>query len=87
MKKIYNVQKIEFKENKMYLTVDNKEYVFQIEKISKKLLNASQIERDKYEISPSGYGLHWPLLDEDLSIDGLLGIKHIRSQKREMVAL
>jgi len=67
--------------------MNNKEYVFQIEKISKKLLNASQIERDKYEISPSGYGLHWPLLDEDLSIDGLLGIKHAPSQKKEMVAI
>ena len=87
MKKIHNVQNIEFKENTMYLKVDNKEYVFQIEKISKKLLNASEIEREKYEISPSGYGLHWPLLDEDLSIDGLLGIKHAPSQKKEMVAI
>ena len=86
MKKIHNVQKIEFKEDKMYLKVDNKEYVFQIEKISKKLLNASEIEREKYEISPSGYGLHWPLLDEDLSIDGLLGIKHA-PPKKEMVAI
>jgi len=86
MKKIHNVQKLEFKENKMFLKVDNKEYVFQIEKISRKLLTASEIERQKYEISPSGYGLHWPLLDEDLSIDGLLGIKHTPSQKKEMVA-
>ena len=87
MKKIHNVQKIEFKENKMYLTVDNKEYVFQIEKISKKLLHASEREREKYEISPSGYGLYWPLLDEDLSIDGLLGIKHVPSQKKKIAAI
>lgn len=86
MKKIHNIQKIEFKENEMYLKLDNKKYVFQIEKISNKLLYASEIEREKYEISPSGYGLHWPLLDEDLSIDGLLGIKHTPSQKKEMVA-
>jgi len=36
-------------------------------------------EEKKYaiqEISPSGYGIHWPLLDEDLSVDGLLGIIH-----------
>jgi hypothetical protein len=32
--------------------------------------------RAAYEVSPSGYGIHWPLVDEDLSIDGLLGIKH-----------
>ena len=40
------------------------------------LLNASEEDRGKYEISPSGYGIHWPALDEDLSIDGLLGIVH-----------
>ena len=27
----------------------------------------------KFEISTFGYGIHWPLLDEDMSIDGLLG--------------
>ncbi len=87
MKRIHNVQKIEFKGNKLYLKVDNKEYVFLLEKISKKLLNASRIEREKYEISPSGYGLRWPLLDEDLSIDGLIGIKHTPSQKKEIITI
>jgi hypothetical protein len=24
------------------------------------------------EVSPSGYGLHWPLIDEDLAITPLL---------------
>jgi hypothetical protein len=27
-------------------------------------------------MSPSGYGIHWPLVDEDLSIDGLIGAIH-----------
>ena len=81
------VQQIEFKNDKMYLKIDNKEYVFQIKDISKKLLNASNIEREKYEISPSGYGIHWPLLDEDLSIDGLLGIKHAPPQAKEKVTI
>ena len=45
--------------------------------------NASDIERKIYEISPSGYGIHWPLLDEDLSIDGLLGIKHTPQKIKE----
>jgi hypothetical protein len=30
------------------------------------------IARDTIEVSPAGYGLHWPLVDEDLSIDGIL---------------
>jgi len=86
MDKFHKVQKVKFEDNKMYLVVDGKEYIFQLSKISKRLENASNLEREKYEISPSGYGLHWPLLDEDLSIDGLLGIKHAPSKKKEMVA-
>ncbi len=37
MTQIHNVQGITFKDNKMYLKVDGTEYVFHIEKISKKL--------------------------------------------------
>ena len=32
--------------------------------------------RERIEVSPSGYGLHWPEVDEDLSIDGLTGVRH-----------
>ncbi len=37
-----------------------------------RLQNASKEVRQKYEISPSGYGIHWPDVDEDLSVAGLL---------------
>lgn len=47
-------------------------------------MNASEIERNTYEISPSGYGIHWPLIDEDISIDGLLGIVHVPEKKRKI---
>lgn len=60
----------------MILEIDNKTHKFDLDKCSLKLLNASKVQRDNYEISPSGYGIHWPMIDEDLSIDGLLGIKH-----------
>ncbi len=35
-----------------------------------KLLKASEEERSQIEISP--LGLHWPALDEDLSLEGML---------------
>ncbi|OYZ50723.1 MAG: hypothetical protein B7Y15_08625 [Bacteroidetes bacterium 24-39-8] len=25
-----------------------------------------------FTISPSGYGIHWPLIDEDLAVDAIL---------------
>ena len=68
----YNIQGPEFRGNRMFITIDSQQYIFNLTDISKRLTNASEIEREKFEISPSGYGIHWPLIDEDLSIPGLL---------------
>ena len=37
-----------------------------------KLLNATTDERSKFEILGGGVGIHWPKIDEDLSVEGLL---------------
>jgi hypothetical protein len=37
-----------------------------------RLLNATQPQRDRWESSGGGYGIHWPDIDEDLSTEGLL---------------
>jgi hypothetical protein len=42
------------------------------EKCSKKLASATKQERMNAELSPGGYGIHWPLIDEDLSVNGML---------------
>jgi len=42
------------------------------ERCSKRLASATGLERATMELSPGGYGIHWPLLDEDLSIPGLV---------------
>ncbi len=76
MKKYHNIEQIAFKGEKMVLKVGGKEYYFQLSDIFPKLAQASYAEREKYEISPSGYGIHWPLINEDISVNGLLGIKH-----------
>jgi len=70
----YHLQGIEFSSNQMVLKIDGKEFTFDLADISKRLANASIIEKERYEISPSGYGIHWPLIDEDLSIPGLINI-------------
>ncbi len=36
------------------------------------LQNASEIELKQYELIAGGKGVHWPLLDEDLSLKGFL---------------
>jgi len=37
-----------------------------------RLARASAKERAAWEPAAAGYGIHWPLIDEDLSVDGLL---------------
>lgn len=64
--------KLTFTEKQLLLEVDNVKYDFKLEDISQKLLYAKQSEKENFEISPSGYGIHWTLLDEDLSINGLI---------------
>jgi hypothetical protein len=56
MTKYHHIQEIVFNDNKMHLKVDGTEYIFQLEKISKKLAKASKSELERFEISASGYG-------------------------------
>jgi len=39
---------------------------------SKRLASATDLQRTTAELSPGGYGIHWPLIDEDLSVPGLV---------------
>jgi len=37
-----------------------------------RLLHADQDQRERYELSGDGTGIHWDDLDEDISVEGLL---------------
>lgn len=74
--KFHTVEKITFSGDEMILEVDARRITVDLRKVSPRLAAASPPQRMKFEISPSAYGIHWPELDEDLSIDGLLGIPH-----------
>jgi hypothetical protein len=52
-----------------------------------RLATATPKQLKHYEISPAGYGIHWPDLDEDLSVYGFL-FPHRSSgiSKSDMVA-
>jgi len=74
MDKIYNIQEIRFDKEFLFIRIDNKSYKIRIRDISLKLTAATDKERLAYTVSPSGYGLHWPAIDEDLSISGILKV-------------
>ncbi|MEM7533664.1 MAG: DUF2442 domain-containing protein [Chloroflexota bacterium] len=37
-----------------------------------RLAYGTQEERENYQISGAGYGIHWPDLDEDIGVEGIL---------------
>ena len=83
--KYHIIKDIKFESNKLLINIDQKEYSFDLNSISKKLYQAGHVERNHYQISPSGYGIHWPTIDEDLSIDGLLKQRILASRKRPKI--
>jgi len=70
--KLHNVQMIDFEETKMVLTVDGEVYRVDLPSVSARLASANERLRRTYHVSGSGYGIQWPDLDEDLTIDGLI---------------
>jgi hypothetical protein len=70
--KIHDVQMIDFEGTRMILKVDGQMYCVDLPSISVRLANAKNTGRRSYSISPSGYGIHWPEIDEDLTIDGVI---------------
>ncbi len=72
MEKAYNISQIGFEKDFLVLSIDNQVVKIKLSEISEKLSNATEQERNDFKVSPSGYGIHWRLLDEDLSINGLL---------------
>ena len=84
MKKHHDIGDLRFEGDVLVITIDGRENRFPLGTVSPLLKKASERERYSFEISPSGYGIHWPLLDEDISIGGLLGIAHTPEQKSEV---
>jgi hypothetical protein len=84
MNRYHDVKDIKVVGDVLEATIDGAIKRFILKDVSPVLASASEMERSKFEISPSGYGIHWPLLDEDISIDGLLGIVNTPMKKKEI---
>jgi hypothetical protein len=70
----HDIQEIIFDNETICLKVDGKIIRVAIDKISAKLKQATDFQRQFFKISPSGYGIHWPMIDEDISIVSLLNL-------------
>ena len=76
MDKYHKIEQVTIEKGILSLSVDGCSIQINLEEVSGVLANAKEEEQQEFEVSPSGYGIHWPLIDEDISIDGLLGIEH-----------
>jgi len=56
----------------LVITTDDGVYRIPWDRCSQALARAGWQERSRAELTPSGYGIHWPLLDEDLAVGPLL---------------
>ena len=78
MKKYHDVANVRFDKQYLLLKVDGRNYKIDLRQHSKKLASADERTKMNFEVSPSGYGIHWPELDEDLSIDGMVKPMKVR---------
>jgi hypothetical protein len=63
---------IETRDEGLVIRLADREVRVPWERCSPVVAAASADERRRAELSPGGYGIHWPILDEDLSIGGLV---------------
>ena len=68
----HTVNDLQFEDKKMLITIDGQPLRLSLDLISQRLLEATPQQRQHFEIAASGYGIYWPDVDEDLSVEGLL---------------
>jgi len=71
----HKIDSIKFDQDFIYINIDGNDIKVALDSLSLKLKSADEYQRMFYKISPSGYGIHWPLIDEDLSIEGILKLQ------------
>ena len=85
MKKYHEIKNVVIRKDKLKLLIDGREYEFRLASVSQKLASANEHQKNNFKVSSSGYGINWPMIDEDISIDGLLKQK-ISIGKRKILS-
>ena len=72
MNQFHKVEAVEFDGGTLILRADGEVYRVETAAVSERLAQASPAALRAFRVSLSGYGIHWPEVDEDLSVDGLI---------------
>ena len=49
-----------------------------------RLLNGNRQERANYELIGEGEGIHWPDIDEDISVEGIIAGRHSGESQKSL---
>jgi hypothetical protein len=66
----YSAKKVWFQDGNIFIETTDGKQAFLPLKMFPRLNNASEKERQNYQLVGKGHALHWTLLDEDLSVAG-----------------
>jgi len=72
MKSILSIEQVRLFSSWLIVTANGSEYRFKVRDISPRLALASEEDLNDFEVTPSGYGIHWKKIDEDISLTALL---------------
>lgn len=77
------IERVFFREQKVFFSLEDGREIGSPLKWYPRLYNASEEELMDFSISPSGYGVHWNQVDEDLSAYGMLNTKQEQNTSQE----
>lgn len=72
MSTMRNITDVSFAKDMLTVSLANGEVIATPLEWYPRLLNATQKQRENWKIIGAGHGIHWPEVDEDLSVEGML---------------
>lgn len=83
------IESMHIHENRMLIFLNTKQVLIDSTENHKRLRNASLDQLNDYQLISKGTGIHWPSLDEDLSLYGFLKeyfTKNFHEQRELVIA-
>lgn len=65
---------VDFTDDALVVTIDDGRVLAVPLEWFPRLRDASDEDRRNWRLISKGYGIHWPTIDEDISVPGLLGL-------------
>ncbi len=69
------IEKVSFDKENIYIVTDSGHTIGNPLHWFPRLANATHLQRDNYEIGPFTESIHWPEIDEDLSLESFFDFK------------